>query len=101
MATRSNIALKTAEGTWLSIYVHWDGYPSNMLPILNNHYKDYDKTLKMIMQGNRSFLNTPDETPKLYDEAPTRNFNKPEIKEDHIYYGELNPDTNVIEWSYK
>ena len=28
MATRSNIAYKTAEGKIRSVYCHWDGYPA-------------------------------------------------------------------------
>jgi len=30
MATRSRIAIQNADGTFLSIYCHWDGYPSGV-----------------------------------------------------------------------
>ena len=30
MATRSLIAVQNADGTFLSIYCHWDGYPSGV-----------------------------------------------------------------------
>jgi hypothetical protein len=99
MATRSNIAIKTLDGNWLSVYVHFDGQPSNILPILNTHYENYDKTLEMIMEGDRSVLNEPDQPKKLYGVSPMRHTSKPELMQAHIYYGELNPD-NKIEWSY-
>jgi len=38
MATRSRIAVQNADGTFLSIYCHWDGYPSGVgKDLLNEH----------------------------------------------------------------
>ena len=38
MATRSLIAVQNADGTFLSIYCHWDGYPRGVgVDLLNEH----------------------------------------------------------------
>jgi hypothetical protein len=34
MSTRAQIAIQTGPEEWAHIYVHFDGYPSHMLPAL-------------------------------------------------------------------
>jgi hypothetical protein len=34
MSTRAQIAIQTGPAEWVPIYVHYDGYPSHMLPAL-------------------------------------------------------------------
>ena len=56
MATRSNIAYKTAEGKIRSIYAHWDGYPEHNGKILLDNYKNIEKIKALIELGSVSSL---------------------------------------------
>jgi hypothetical protein len=56
MATRSNIAYKTAEGKIRSVYSHWDGYPECNGKILLDNYKDIEKIKTLIELGSISSL---------------------------------------------
>ena len=56
MATRSTIARENADGTFTSIYCHWDGYPENNGRILVNHYQDECKIDQLIKLGDLSSL---------------------------------------------
>ena len=56
MATRSNIAYKTAEGKIRSIYCHWDGYPAHNGEMLRRHYTDKAKVESLIELGSLSSL---------------------------------------------
>ena len=37
MSTRSMVAIKQKDGTYLGMWKHWDGYPSYMMPMLNDY----------------------------------------------------------------
>lgn len=37
MSTRSMIAIKQKDGTYLGMWKHWDGNPSYMMPLLNDY----------------------------------------------------------------
>jgi len=56
MATRSNIAMKTAEGKIVSVYCHWDGYVANNGKILLENYTDIDKIEALVALGSISSL---------------------------------------------
>ena len=56
MATRSNIAMKTAEGKIVSVYCHWDGYVANNGKILLENYTDIDKIEALVALGSLSSL---------------------------------------------
>lgn len=56
MSTRSNIAIKNADGSVTSIYCHWDGYPTNNGRILLEHYKDEGKVRQLVALGSISSL---------------------------------------------
>ena len=56
MATRSNIAYKTAEGKIRSVYCHWDGYPAHNGEMLRRYYKDQSKIEALIELGSISSL---------------------------------------------
>ena len=56
MATRSNIAYKTAEGKIRSIYSHWDGYVANNGRILEESYQDQAKIEALVALGSISSL---------------------------------------------
>ena len=56
MATRSNIAMKTAEGKIVSVYCHWDGYVANNGKILLENYDSIDKIEALVALGSISSL---------------------------------------------
>lgn len=56
MATRSRIGIEKEDGTILSIYCHWDGYPSHNGKILLEHYSDRDKVSALLELGAISIL---------------------------------------------
>jgi hypothetical protein len=56
MSTRSRIAIEKENGKVESIYCHFDGYPEHNGVLLFEHYKDRDKTQKLIDLGSISVL---------------------------------------------
>lgn len=56
MGTRSRIAVEQPDGTFTSIYVHWDGYPLHQAPILLDHYTDRAKAEQLMALGDLSSL---------------------------------------------
>lgn len=56
MGTRSRIAIRNADGTYDSIYCHWDGYPSNNGLILRDYYQSVEKVRDLISLGDISSL---------------------------------------------
>ncbi len=54
MATRSRIGLELADGSILSAYSHWDGYPEWMGRILRTHYNTKEKVAELIDGGDMS-----------------------------------------------
>lgn len=56
MSTRSRIGMVQDDGKVISIYCHWDGYPSNNGAILLKHYTDKEKVARLISLGDISCL---------------------------------------------
>ena len=54
MATRSRIGIQLADDSILSVYHHWDGYPSWLGRILNTHYNTKTKVAELIDGGDMS-----------------------------------------------
>jgi len=54
MATRSRIGLELADGSVLSAYHHWDGYPEWLGRILNTHYNSKELAAELIDGGDMS-----------------------------------------------
>jgi hypothetical protein len=54
MSTRSRIGLELPDGSILSAYHHWDGYPSWLGRILNTHYNTKEKVAELIDGGDMS-----------------------------------------------
>lgn len=54
MATRARIGLELADGSILSAYSHWDGYPEWMGRILRTHYNTKEKVAELIDGGDMS-----------------------------------------------
>ena len=49
MATRSRIGIELKDGSILSAYHHWDGYPQWLGRILNTHYKTREQAADLIL----------------------------------------------------
>ena len=60
MATRSRIGIELKDGSVLSVYHHWDGYPSWLGRILNTHYNTREKVAELIDGGDMSSCWTED-----------------------------------------
>lgn len=56
MATRSRIGLQLADGSVLSVYCHWDGYPEFNGVKLVEHFNSYEKASELIDGGDISAL---------------------------------------------
>jgi len=54
MATRSRIGLELKDGSVLSVYHHWDGYPSWLGRILKTHYNSKELAAELIDGGDMS-----------------------------------------------
>lgn len=60
MATRSRIGIELKDGSILSAYHHWDGYPEWLGRILTTHYNTKDKVSELIDGGDMSCCWTDD-----------------------------------------
>ena len=56
MGTRSRIGIELPDGKVMSVYCHWDGYPSYNGKILLEHYQNADKVMQLISNGDMSTL---------------------------------------------
>jgi hypothetical protein len=56
MATRSRIGLQLVDGSILSVYCHWDGYPEFNGVKLVEHFNSYEKAAELIDGGDISGL---------------------------------------------
>ena len=54
MATRSRIGLELKDGSILSVYHHWDGYPEWLGRILRTHYNSKELAAELIDGGDMS-----------------------------------------------
>ena len=80
MATRARIGLKLEDGSIISAYHHWDGYPEWLGVTLKEHYNTKEDIAKLIDGGNMSSCYSVNQ----YDEKKqefVKNDPKPE------YYG--------------
>ena len=54
MATRARIGIELKNGSVLSVYHHWDGYPEWLGRILKEHYNTRQKVAELIDGGDMS-----------------------------------------------
>jgi len=54
MGTRSRIGIQLSDDSILSVYHHWDGYPSWLGRILRTHYNTKEKVSELIDCGDMS-----------------------------------------------
>ena len=54
MGTRSRIGIQLSDDSILSVYHHWDGYPSWLGRALETHYNTKEKVAELIDGGDMS-----------------------------------------------
>ena len=54
MSTNARIALELSDGSFLSVYHHWDGYPEWLGRILTTHYNSREQVAELIDGGDMS-----------------------------------------------
>ena len=93
MATRSNIAYKTAEGKIRSIYCHWDGYPEHNGEMLKRYYTDFDKIVALVSLGQISSLR-----PALNAKEGIHNFENPQDEVTVAYHRDRGEELRINEY---
>jgi len=66
MATRSRIGIELSDGSVLSAYHHWDGYPEWLGRILKTHYNSKTAASELIDGGDMSTCWNDDKEPEYY-----------------------------------
>ena len=80
MATRSRIGIELKNGSVLSVYHHWDGYPEWLGRILNTHYNTRAKVVELIDGGDMSSAWT------------NAGFNNETVAQGPLYYSQRGQD---------
>ena len=109
MATRSRIGTELPDGSIISVYCHWDGYPEFNGRVLRDHYDTVEKVRELIDGGNISALHTnagwnnetlPEVGPLYYtSRGESIANNEPELSKDHGEYLMLSANADE-EYSY-
>jgi len=68
MGTRARIGIQFDDKSVLSVYHHWDGYPSWLGRILQTHYNTKEKVSELIDGGDMSSCWGDDKQPEYYSE---------------------------------
>ena len=66
MSTRAIIALRLPDDSVLATYLHFDGYPDHVLPILQSGYVDPEEALELIQGGEIRSLPPRPEMPEYF-----------------------------------
>jgi hypothetical protein len=109
MGTRSRIGIELSDSSILSVYCHWDGYPSFNGKVLREFYNTKEKVNQLINGGNISSLHTnvgwnnetlPETGPQYYtSRGESIDDNAPELSKDHGEYLKMSGDSDE-EYSY-
>ena len=75
MSTQCGIAIKTEKGFYETIYVHSDGYPDYMWPMLTNNYNSEELAAKLVSMGDASYISDNLEP----HESNTHSFENPDF----------------------
>ena len=96
MGTRSRIGIQLKDNSVLSVYCHWDGYPSFNGRVLNEFYNTPEKVANLINGGNFSSLHTnlgwnqetlPETGPQYYtSRGESIDDNEPELNKNQSEY---------------
>ncbi len=95
MSTRAVIAMQLPDETVIATYLHFDGYPDRVMPILQGRYLDPDEALELIEGGElRSLSPRPAEPEYFATSRPTELLQSADelprlaryLNAEHIYY---------------
>ncbi|MDV6033216.1 MAG: hypothetical protein F9B45_24640 [Phycisphaera sp. RhM] len=95
MSTRAVIALKLPDETVVATYLHFDGYPDHVMPVLEGGYLDPDEALELIEGGElRSLSPRPAQPEYFATSRPTERLQSADelprlaryLNAEHIYY---------------
>jgi len=90
MGTRASIMIERENGNVDGIYLHWDGYPSHVLPILENYYNTREKAEALINLGGISVLYKNISTNKPHS------FDKPQKDVTIAYHRDRDEDLHIF-----
>lgn len=103
MSTRSTISIENQDGTFDSIYCHFDGYLSNNGKLLIENYTTEEDVKKLLSHGDMSSLGKTPEESTFYHRDRGEDFNMAEGVS-NIFRKELTEDYNYLftggEWFY-
>ena len=94
MATRARIGLELKDGSVLSVYHHYDGYPEWLGRILETHYNTRELVEELIDGGDMSSLKTnttwestfkEDAYTNTREEQPLYYYERGDIDDDSVY----------------
>lgn len=80
MSTQCGVAIKTEKG-YETIYVHSDGYPDYMWPMLTENYNSEELARKLVSFGDASYIDK-----KLEPTSDFHKFNTPEPDVSMFYH---------------
>jgi hypothetical protein len=66
MSTRSRIAVQDSDGSYLSVYHHFDGYPEGLGITLQQHVPTFDKGWRLVAGGDISYIDWETGNVKYY-----------------------------------
>ena len=69
MSTRAVIATQTYDRGILATYLHFDGYPEHVLPILVDGYLDPDEAIELIEGGELRSLSPRPAEPEYFENS--------------------------------
>ena len=92
MATRSRIGIELKDGSVLSAYHHWDGYPQWLGRILNTHYNSRQQAADLIDGGDMSCAWTNERWNKDLNEFGGATSNKEGTEYGPQYYSQCGED---------
>lgn len=73
MSRRAFVAIRLQDDSILATYLHFDGYPDHVLPILTAGYADPDEALELIQGGEIRSLPECPALPEYYETSRNTN----------------------------
>jgi hypothetical protein len=89
MATRSIIGIKNADGAFLTVYCHFDGYLTHHGPILEGYYNSEKKVRELLSYGDMSSLEM-----KISPDGDNHSYDNPEPNV-CVFYGRDRGESNM------
>lgn len=99
MGTRSRIAIRCTDDTYLSVYCHWDGYPSHVGVTLQKYYDTEQKVCTLLAGGDFSSLTANVADIDYFSNRPGEKLSLAAISPDLDALCELTQNTGG-EWLY-